>query len=463
MSSAQTPQIDSVEEGYKGRGLRLALSIGLGGIALIFLIAGVDAIRLLHTMRTENRALRDAALQRSNHLASIRTSIMLSHTYLGAYFMDSSPQRADEYVAKVQIARSRSASDLADYRSSTLEEQELITHLGDLLEQHWLRLARVLSSTPAGKPMSASFYKDEVLPLSTSFVEITAQLEGIDAKQTASTEARIEGQFESLGAQLSSALGLGLGTALLLAAGCLLYISRIERQNGHRYQEVLKARKALEQLSAKLVDAQETERRTISRELHDQVGQTLNAVLVEAANLAQRIPPGDALSLRYLDNIRKFADSSVNSIRDIALLLRPSMLDDLGLIPALEWQGREVSRRSGIKVTVIAENVTGELPDEVRTCVYRLVQEALQNVSRHSGANGAVVTVRQQGGSLFLSVEDDGRGFDPGKTRGLGLLGMEERVRQLGGRLDVRSVAGHGTALRVELPAPVAANLVPTE
>jgi signal transduction histidine kinase len=247
-----------------------------------------------------------------------------------------------------------------------------------------------------------------------------------------------------------------LVAALLLAAGCLLYIFRIERENNRRYQEVLNARSALEQLSAKLVDAQEMERRTISRELHDQVGQTLNAVLVETANLAKRIQSDDAVSLHYLDNIRKFADSSVNSIRDIALLLRPSMLDDLGLIAALEWQAREVSRRSGIKVNVKAENVADSLPDEMRTCIYRVVQEALHNVFRHSAAKSAVVTVRQDDSSLFLSVEDDGSGFDPGKKRGLGMLGMEERVRQLGGHLEIRSTPGKGTVLRITLPIPAA-------
>ena len=210
-----------------------------------------------------------------------------------------------------------------------------------------------MSSPPAGKPRAASFYNDEILPLRTSIVEITTQLEGIDAKQTASTEAQIQGEFERLGARLSIALEpWRWERRFCWPLGCLLYILRIERQNSRRYQEILRARKALEQLSARLVDAQETERRTISRELHDQVGQTLNALLVDAANLAKRIPPDDAVSLRYLDNIRTFADSSVNSIRDIALLLRPSMLDDLGLIPALEWQAREVSRRSGINVKV---------------------------------------------------------------------------------------------------------------
>jgi signal transduction histidine kinase len=133
------------------------------------------------------------------------------------------------------------------------------------------------------------------------------------------------------------------------------------------------------------------------------------------------------------------------------------MLDDLGLIPALEWQAREVARRSGMKVVVKAENVADTLPDEMRTCIYRVVQEALSNVSRHSSAKSAVVTVRQDQDSLVLSVEDDGSGFDPEKTRGLGMLGMEERVRQLGGHLEVSSATGKGTVLRVTLPVHIIA------
>jgi signal transduction histidine kinase len=214
------------------------------------------------------------------------------------------------------------------------------------------------------------------------------------------------------------------------------------------------ARRDLEQVSARLVDAQEAERRTISRELHDQVGQTLNAVLVDAANLARRIPPDDEIGQRYLNNIRSYTDSSVNAIRDISLLLRPSMLDDLGLIPALEWQARETSRRTGIDVRVSAEDVDDNLSDAIRTCVYRVAQEALQNVSRHSGASHAKIGVGQLDGMLSLTIEDDGSGFDPLRTRGMGLLGIEERVRQLGGRLEVQSKPANGTTVRVSLPVP---------
>ena len=430
------------------RGLRLALMAGFGGIALIFLFATIDAVRLLGAMSEENRILRSQSMAKANHLASIRSSIMLTHADLVEYALDSG-QRQKDYQARVQESWSRVRSDLAGYQASTVDEDALMKRLADTLEQDWQNVGRMMSA-PSGERRTA-------LPFRTSVVELVTQLQDIDAKQEAATESRIQNQFEHLGAKLRQVLTLGLAAALVLAVGCLIYIFRIERQNRRRYEEILKGRKALEQLSARLVDAQETERRTISRELHDQVGQMLNALLVDAANLAKRIQPDDTVSLRYLNNVRTFADSSVNSIRDIALLLRPSMLDDLGLVPALEFQAREVARRTGIKVEVAAENVPDSLADAVRTCVYRVVQEALHNVSRHSGATAATVTVRNDGDALLLTVTDNGHGFDPGRTRGLGMLGMEERIRQLGGKFEVQSEPGKGTELRATLPVETAA------
>lgn len=443
--------------GHTARGLRLALIIGFGGMLLIFLIAGVDAGRLLHQMRRENKILRDASLERSHRLASIRSYILLSHTYIGDHVLDLDEQRSKEHLAQLRDAWSRMLNDLASYHSFTLGEAVLLKQVQDLLGRHWQEVSRAMNWSPSERQRrGATFYGDDIVPLRMTVVEITTRVDEIDAKQLASTEVQIQSEFENLGRRLSAVLSLALGVALLLAVGCIGYILTIERQNSRRYQEIVQARIALQQLSARLVEAQETERRTISRELHDQVGQTLNALLVDAANLAKRMPAEDSLSKRYLDNIRHFADSSVNSLRDISLLLRPSMLDDLGLIPALEWQAREVSRRSGIKVKVVAEKVPDSLPDVVRTCVYRVVQETLHNVSRHSGGHSATVSVRQTGESLLLIVEDDGCGFDPGRTRGLGLLGMEERVKLLGGRLEIQSQPGKGTVLRVTLPISAA-------
>jgi len=385
------------------------------------MIAAVDSIRLLHQMRADSRILRAASLERSRRLASVRYYILLHRR-------DRRP--ADH--SELRDALARALENLAGYQTSTLAETTLLTNLRNLLEQDRLKLEQ-----PNG---------------STSVLEIDSNVQNVEARQLADTESEIQRQFEDLGRRLGLVLWIALCFAILLATGCIFYIFRIERQNSRRYQEIVDGRRALEQLSARLVAAQETERRSISRELHDEIGQTLGAVLVDAANLANRIPVDDSVSHGYLDNIRSLADASVNSIRNIALLLRPSMLDDLGLIPALEWQARELSRRSGIKVKVTAENVTDSLPDALRTCIYRVVQETLHNVSRHSGAKSVLVCVEQTADTITLTVKDDGGGFDPSKTRGLGLLGMEERVRQLGGRLEIESQPGRGTTLRATLP-----------
>jgi signal transduction histidine kinase len=379
---------------------------------LIFVVAAIDSVRLLNQMRADSRILRVASLERSRRLATVRSYILLS-------------RRPVQSRSELRDALANALESLAGYQSSTLDETTLLHSLRNLLEQDWREIEQPREST--------------------TVLEIDTRLQDVEAKQLAATESEIQRQFEELGRRLSLVLIIAVCFAVLLATGCIVYIIRIERQNSRRYQEITR-------LSARLVAAQENERRSISRELHDEVGQTLGAVLVDAANLANRIPADDTVSHRYLDNIRALADTSVNSIRNIALLLRPSMLDDLGLIPALEWQAREVSRRSGIKVKVVAENVSDNLPDAVRTCIYRLVQEALNNVSRHSGAKSALVNVQQNDGSIVLTVKDDGYGFEPDKIRGLGLLGMEERVKQLGGRLEIESQPGHGTVVRATLP-----------
>ena len=439
------------DERKKMRGLRSVLIAGLAGMLLIFGVAAVRAVRLLGAMRAENRALREQVLDRSKKLATVRYSILLSQQYLDGHSSHGEPIASDSDVRKQW---NRMITDLAVYRFSGDGDGDgnavRFEQLREMLQQHWLRLNRVMEASAFQRELG----EDEVRPLRVSALEITGRIEDIDAKQTDATGLKVQDQLERLGQGLGLALNIALGAALLLALGCVAYILRIERQNHRRYEEIVAARRDLEQLSARLVDAQENERRTISRELHDQVGQTLNAVLVDAANLARRIPPDDEVGQGYLNNIRSFTDSSVNAIRDISLLLRPSMLDDLGLIPALEWQARETSRRTGIDVRVSADEVDDHLPDAIRTCVYRVAQEALQNVSRHSGASHAKVGVVQSGDMLWLTIEDDGSGFEPLRTRGMGLLGMEERVRQLGGRLEVQSMPAGGTTVRVSLPVP---------
>jgi signal transduction histidine kinase len=269
------------------------------------------------------------------------------------------------------------------------------------------------------------------------------------------SERRIAEVFAQFRRRLLAVATTAVSLGLILAAATIVYAGRLEKSIKEKYEESLQAQRELKGLSKRLVNTEERERRAISRELHDEVGQSLSALLVDVENLAGTSAE-DSVFREGLRNIKTLAENCVNEVRNIALLLRPSMLDDLGLVAALEWQAREVSKRTGMLVETVEENVSDKLPEEHKTCVYRIVQEALNNCSKHAYAKNVRVVVRQQPGHLHLSIEDDGKGFDPNLARGLGLIGMNERVSQLGGVLKVDSDRVRGTRLQVDLPLPSA-------
>jgi len=230
-------------------------------------------------------------------------------------------------------------------------------------------------------------------------------------------------------------------------------ILKLEGQARSRYEEVAEARGQLTDLSARLVQAQETERRALSRELHDEVGQSLSAVLMELRNLSAGLKVrSEDQSLSHVETIKGLVENTVRVVRNMALLLRPSMLDDLGLIPALKWQARESAKHTSMDVTVATELDSDNLPDEYKTCIYRVVQEALHNCARHSHATTVRIRVEQRPDRLMLIIQDDGQGFDVRHMKGLGLLGVQERVARLGGKCSIHSKPGRGTILTVELP-----------
>ncbi len=212
----------------------------------------------------------------------------------------------------------------------------------------------------------------------------------------------------------------------------------------------------MKRLSSELLSAQENERRRISRELHDEVGQVLSAIMLGLGNLRAAIEMNDREeALSQLQLVQDMTQRNASVVRNISLLLRPTMLDDLGLLPALKWLAREVSRTSGIHVEVVAETDAEALPEDHRTCVYRVVQEAAHNAVRHSGAHQIRIHVQLTApGRLRVSIQDDGKGFAPSQSTGLGILGMEERIHRLGGTMQVESQPDRGTIVSFVLPLP---------
>jgi signal transduction histidine kinase len=197
-----------------------------------------------------------------------------------------------------------------------------------------------------------------------------------------------------------------------------------------------------------LLDGQETERRRLARELHDETGQALASILLGLKALERDV--GE----QPLAVIRELVDSALGDVRRLTVELRPPALDDFGLAAALERLASVIGERSEFTIDVNVNVPSGSLPPEHETAVYRIVQEALTNIVKHASATTVSIVVTGRDGSLRAVVEDDGNGFAQGHVRehALGLVGMRERAHLLGGRLDVESSPGAGTTVVAELP-----------
>jgi signal transduction histidine kinase len=208
-----------------------------------------------------------------------------------------------------------------------------------------------------------------------------------------------------------------------------------------------------------LIAAQENERRHLARELHDEIGQVLSAISVNLKTLHRKVEPALRAPLEESIGI---VDRAIQQVRDLSLDLRPAMLDDFGLEPALRWYATRLAERAGLTAHFTAHLSRLDLPEMVQNACFRLAQETLTNVQRHGKARQIWVDLQQQDEELTLTIRDDGRGFDvplaserAARGGSLGLISMQERVEHLGGRLDIESQPGASTLVRVRLHVPV--------
>jgi signal transduction histidine kinase len=435
-------------------GTQLALLAGFGGLLALMAFVGVDSIHVLHQIHLRNVQIRQKFLLRNRALEQIRSALYLSGTFTRDFLLERDSVRAEGHRANLQRVSAEMNEALRTYSQSlTGDEASSFQKLEAEIRSYWAVLEPTFHwNARERQARSGSFLEQELFPRRANTLRIADKIGGVNEQELSSGDEELEEIFDGFRHRLTWMLAVALGLGLALAAVTMHHTLRLARDADLRYREIVLAQGELKDLSARLVDAQEQERRAISRELHDEVGQSLSALLMELGNVSAVAPAGNSELRGHLESIRKLAESSVSVVRNMALLLRPSMLDDLGLIPALQWQAREISKRTGMGVEVIAENVADDLPEEHKTCVYRVVQEALNNCARHAGARHVRIRVIQRPEMIALSVEDDGKGFDSTHVRGLGLLGMEERVTHLGGAFVVRSEPGHGTFVSVDLP-----------
>lgn len=435
---------------------RMALALGFGVLLTLLVLSGINAFNVISQLQSSNESILHEFLARETRLDELRSAIYLSGTYVRDYLLEPDPVRAEQSRRALADTRGQIQSMILLTASEPdTAGQSMYEALRREVEEYWRTLDPVLTWNAQQRHQEGyRFLHDDVLPRRSSTLSIADTIVSVNQQQLVERDHRLVQMFSGLRNRLMLEVVVMFFCGLALTFATAIHILRLEGQTLAHLREVSDARQELRNLSARLVETQENERKSISRELHDAVGQSMSAVQFELHDLGVVLAPYPEPLRTRVDRIRELVESSVAMVRNMALLLRPSMLDDLGLAAALQWQANQVSRSTGVRISLAADSLPNELPEEHKICVFRIVQEALNNVCRHARASSVEITLLAVDGRISVTIRDDGRGFRTPRTTGLGLIGMHERADSLGGSLTVNSEPGQGTTIEVTLPLP---------
>ena len=431
------------------------LALGFASLIALILVFGYSAMHRARVLHDETIATHQSHLQTEVYVHAVSAQMYLAELIVRDYLRDSSQTDAPAYRQQLGDIRTslEQGMDALQQRMGS-EDQEALQELRSEVSAYWESLDPVFEWTPQQKAtLGTAFLRKKVMPRRQSVAALAERLAELSSANLRKEQERLEDTQEHFQKFLRDMLGLCLLLATVVAIASIYRFWSLERQANTQHKKIEETGWKLRKLSRGLVSAQEGERKSISRELHDAVGPLVTGVRLELANIeSARSSPEKFLD--HLGEARQLNAQTLELIQNMAMGLRPSMLDDLGLGPALEWQGRELSRRSGVPVTVQIDGSIEHLPEEHRTCIYRVVQEALTNCARHAHATNIRVSLYGREDFVEATIQDDGVGFDTEdpEHRGLGLLGMEERARELDGKITIVSNPGKGTLLTLELP-----------
>ena len=434
------------------------LLIGFG--ALLLLIGGSAAAlhRSLGKVYGEVATIQGMVRSERDLIDRVRSELFLTAILVRDYLLESSLESAATDRATLESLRSSIEGNLGSLESKGSEEQRAqVTEVRKAITVYWQSVDPVFDWTPADKAvLGRSFLRRSVVPHREAVLSAIERLGDLNAQQGLRRQHQVLQTEQELKSDLRQIAGLALLLGVVVALASILRTRSLEAATGAYLLQIENSANELRRLTQNLSGAQEEERRSISRELHDQVGQMLTALGMELGNVEEFRHTHGPEFADHLGQAKRLTEDTLRSVRNMSAGLRPSLLDELGLAPALQWQGREFTKRSGVPVEMRLDGDLANLPDAHRTCIYRVVQEALTNSARHARAKSIRVTLHGGPEMLSLTVEDDGVGFDVRKVRdrGIGLLGIEERVRELGGSVQLRSQLSAGTLLHCEIPAP---------
>ena len=425
----------------------LVAALGLGSLVILIAVSMLASSGKAQDIYAQLDELNSHHQNVEAHLRRLRSDVNLSGIFVRDYLLDVARERAPEYREQLAEFRRTNMEALSalealignDAQTSSLEAK---------LNDYWSTFEPLFDWTTGEKILrSATFLRQEVVPRREAALQIAQDIEELNNANLAAQRAEVARRHAAFRDDLHrltwQTVLLGLGVAAIV----VIRLRVLERRSAL-------AEGQMRELSQQLVNAQEEERRNLSRELHDHVAQVLTGLRMELG----RIERLSAAVGPAVTECKALVDDMFSTVRSLALGLRPSMLDDFGLQAALEWHVRDFMKRYAINAELRMDGDFDTLPDKYRTCVYRVVQEAMTNCARHAQARNIRIHVMADAAELIVSVDDDGVGLDlVNRSRGLGLRGIDERVKELEGTMAISRQAERGTRLVVRLPVPVTA------
>lgn len=438
------------------------LWIGLCIILSIFLVFAVYTFR-------EIRWLEDFQVNvvQRNRKASLQLLRLQNDASLLAISLRDMALGATKYpIHDWQAEFARLHEDMDDaltlettYASTTPAASDKRAQLRTALEDFRRTAARVFDLAQRGHEAEAREWTRTELENKRAVIsEVVARLLILNDQAQAEAGERINAVYGNVKRDI---LGL-IAVLFLLALGTSLYTLQANRKTFERLRHVAEKLQTqseqLRRLSWKLIDVQEATLRQVARDMHDEFGQILTALGVMLSRARQKALDQDPVFVKDVEAVKKIVEETLEGVRDKSQIFRPAVLDDFGLGQTLEWFVGQFSRQTGIAVHFECRLADGFFPLEEAIHVYRVVQEALNNVARHSQAQEAWVTLREDHGVLNLEVRDNGVGFDPSAESnreapdGIGLMGMRERAEHLNGTFTLESAPRKGTVVKVRIP-----------
>jgi signal transduction histidine kinase len=427
----------------------LVAALGLGSLVVLIALSMLASSRRAQAIYSQLDQLNTHHRNVEARLRALRSDVQQSSIFVRDYLLDVARERAPEYREQLAEYRRENMETLTELKP-LVSEDERVASLQAKLDDYWETFDPLFDWTLTEKMYrSAAFLRSEVVPRREAVMTIAEQIEELNNTNLAAQRAEVAQRHQELASDLDRLRWQTVLLGLIVALIVVFRLRFLERRSDE-------AERQMRQLSQQLVNMQEEERKNLSRELHDHVAQVLTGLRMELGRLERMTGPLNAQVGPAVAGCKALVDDMFRTVRNLALGLRPSMLDDFGLQAALEWHVRDFTARYTIKVDLNMEGDFDALPDKHRTCVYRVVQEAMTNCVRHAHAETIQISVSTHADQLHLWVTDDGIGLDPARSRnGLGLRGIEERVKDLDGVVTISREPAGGTTLSIRLPVPV--------